>query len=42
MVKHFCQKNHSLRFFIFKTDKNDLFDRMNLENQFIHLCLKFD
>ena len=46
LIKHFCQNDHTLRknfrFLIFKTDIIDLFDRLNLENQLIHLFLKLN
>ena len=43
LIEHFNQKDHDLRknfgFFIFKTGIPDLNDRLNLENQLIHLFL---
>jgi hypothetical protein len=43
VVKHFNQRDHNLRnnfgFFIFKTNIQDLSDRLNIENQLQHLCL---
>ena len=46
VVKHFNLKDHCFkehfRFFIFKKDIEDLYDRLNIETQLIHLFIKLD